>query len=73
MKPEKPVLRSAAVLLLVLCALSVSAQTATREPVRLSVLYFSDNSGSGGMGWLEKGIADMLLTDLALSPPNQGY
>ncbi len=37
------------------------------KPVQLSVLYFSNNSSTDELKWLEKGIADMLTTDLSYS------
>ncbi|MBI9107737.1 MAG: hypothetical protein JEZ04_13400 [Spirochaetales bacterium] len=37
------------------------------EARRVSVLYFSNNSSDDKLDWLSKGLADMLLTDLALS------
>lgn len=33
----------------------------------VSVLYFTNTAGSEDLKWLEKGLADMLLTDLSLS------
>ena len=42
-------------------------QPPRREPLRISVLYFENTAGADKFDWLEKGLADMLLTDLALS------
>ncbi len=45
----------------------IPATGAAAEPMRISVLYFSNTGSDEDLSWLEKGIADMLLTDLALS------
>jgi TolB-like protein len=55
-------IRISILILFLTAAVSVSAQ-----PRRISVLYFDNNSGGEALSWLQKGIADMLLTDLALS------
>lgn len=57
-------------LLIVLFILSGTILTA--EPLRVSVLYFDNTSDSPQLSWLEKGLADMLLTDLSLSEDIKG-
>ena len=44
-----------------------SAAMLSADPLLVSVLYFENTGGSEELGWLEKGLADMLLTDLSLS------
>jgi TolB-like protein len=63
-------LRSLFLFLTALIFLSVTGLSA--EALRVSVLYFNNTSGSEPLDWLEKGLADMLLTDLALSKDIKG-
>ena len=51
----------------ILSLLLLSAAALTAEPLRISVLYFGNTAGSPELEWLEKGMTDMLLTDLSLS------
>ncbi|MDC7226454.1 MAG: CsgG/HfaB family protein [Spirochaetales bacterium] len=53
------------VLLLFLTA--AAGAFASETPLRISVLYFENTGSVEELTWLEKGLADMLLTDLALS------
>ena len=53
-------------ILLTIFTILTSASLAA-DPLRISVLYFDNTGGSESLGWLEKGLADMLLTDLSLS------
>ena len=48
--------------LIVMLALAVSAQADGRV---VSVLYFENTTGNADYAWLSKGLADMLITDLA--------
>ncbi len=60
-------------LFLFMTAVSViSAAGLTAEPLRISVLYFHNTAESEPLNWLEKGLADMLLTDLSLSKDIMG-
>lgn len=49
----------------VLFVISVRGGFAQEGARTLSVLYFSNTSGEVDSGWLSKGLADMLVTDLA--------
>jgi len=53
--------------MLILLIFTTAAVSISAEPQRLSVLYFNNNSGDENLSWLQKGLTDMLLTDLALS------
>lgn len=59
--PARALLALALLLLLQLTALTASAQ----KPRTIAIAYFDNNSGSAELEPLRKGLADMLITDLA--------
>ncbi|PKL24645.1 MAG: hypothetical protein CVV47_09415 [Spirochaetae bacterium HGW-Spirochaetae-3] len=64
-KKAPRLIRRVASLAVVLFAVSVSGGFAQEAARTLSVLYFSNTTGDVDSAWLSKGLADMLVTDLA--------
>ena len=54
-------------LLFTLTIMFTAGLYAEDQPLRISVLYFDNTGDSEQLTWLEKGLADMLITDLSLS------
>ena len=57
---------AARILLFILLLLS-RAVASYSDPLRISVLYFSNTGEDPDLEWMQKGLADMLLTDLSIS------
>jgi TolB-like protein len=51
----------------IFAAQDIRPQSAVKKRDTVSVLYFENTAGNAEYDWLSKGIADMLITDVAAS------